>query len=212
MGTKTSKPVVPLRDIYTGLKTWEMDEIRSEFKSLCPSGTPFLDKQNALNYLGPIFSPFCVAVLERLFAVVDLGGDGHWDLDDFVYLVWMLRFAQREDKFRLAFNCFDFDGSGRIPKKNFARLTRYFVQPGGSSGLDEGKTKALQPFLDSHVQFVFHVHDRAREGALSFHPWRRMAEEDEQILQFVDCMSLNRPNAFPVLPPDPLDFVPVPRV
>jgi len=188
-----------------------MDEIRSEFKSLCVAGVSSLDKTAALKYLSPMFSPFCSAVLDRLFVVVDLNGDGNLDFDDFVYLIWMFRFAQREDRFRLVFNCFDFDGSGKIPKKNFARLTKYLVQP-ASSGLDESKAKSLQPLLESHVQFVFHVYDRTHEGFLTYNAWRRLAEDDDQILQFVECLTQGRPNAFPILPPDPLDFVPVPRV
>lgn len=188
-----------------------MDEIRSEFKQLCVSGTSALDKVSAMKYLSPIFSPFCSAVLDRLFVVVDLNGDGVLDLEDFVYLIWMFRFAQREDRFRLVFNCFDFDGSGKVPKKNFARLTRYLVQP-CSASLDETKAKSLQPLLESHVQFAFLVYDRGHEGFLTYNAWRRLAEDDDQILQFVECMTQTRSNSFPILPPDSLDFVPFVRV
>lgn len=102
------------------LQPWHLRRIRRRFDEIDVDNSGNISAAEFLEATGASRSTFT----DKLFAMVDLDGNGTIEFEEFVSVIAMYCMFTKNEILRFCFDCFDTDKSGTIDEREFVKLCR----------------------------------------------------------------------------------------
>eukprot|EP00472_Partenskyella_glossopodia_P003237 CAMPEP_0197534226 /NCGR_PEP_ID=MMETSP1318-20131121/46387_1 /TAXON_ID=552666 /ORGANISM="Partenskyella glossopodia, Strain RCC365" /LENGTH=233 /DNA_ID=CAMNT_0043091415 /DNA_START=35 /DNA_END=736 /DNA_ORIENTATION=- len=197
MGGRQCKPVVEPREAGRSLRPDQIEDVKTKFRELSAAGNlkssitkDDLTKWLALEFL-PKTHPF---IIDRFYQLFDIDSNGTIEFAEFLVLAYLLVYGPEHHRLQLVFNLYDLDGTGKLTRKNFQKISSALVKiEDAKTSQGENMDKILKPFADLHTSTVF-VHSSI-DGLgqyMSFNEFRRYAVTSQMVHSILQSIRSGR--------------------
>jgi len=158
----------------------DINEIHSEMKKQCPSGSISLEKFKEM-YKKKYPKGDSTQFTEQMFRILDKNKNGTIEIKEFLAVLYLAMPWEAEERLKFVFNVFDVDKDGKISRQELLGAATAAYQMKGELKDEAGKGITPEALVDS----LFMKLDRNADDLISLEEFTQYCKEHEGFLLFL---------------------------